>query len=614
MHLGWALIHFLWQGALVAVIYLCLRHALRHSKPQSRYTLALAALFVLTVLPLFTFFYLSGWHTGHPLPTAPLSIHFTTGATNVAHAAVTPMFATRFAPPVSWAVILWLAGVAIMGARAIWGWRQSVLMRLAPPATLAHPWQALLQNLIERMHIKRVTRLLASVQVHAPMVVGWFKPVILIPPSAVCGLSWQQAEMILAHELAHIRRHDHLFNLFQVGVETLLFYHPAVHWISRNARTEREFCCDDVVIETCGDRVGYLKALAELESRRLHAPFALASTGGTLLSRAYRVALRPEPVSRLPAWSVALLASAALITATILVHPHGHTPAFQTNTSSATQSATRYEFHSTPIRAHQTDTTEPKRLAGFVLTSTRLAPPAMIETSPIKPLRILPVFQPIRLTDSLPAPQPAAPSAAEKPAAPAISVVATQPLAEPAYPYQALRGGLNGAVQAVFRINQTGHIKNIRTTMVAGPPAMATAVRQALENWGFNPVRFNGKIISPQVSLTFVFEADHVNKPTGNCTMVTGSHVCHWYKVGIQDAQVQEPRIGIAHATALNNGENISKGDMVVKLAGAPGENGLVCQPQDACFLTRNAVIPESRQSIEDQFRLLSMGLGTGGS
>ena len=98
-----------------------------------------------------------------------------------------------------------------------------------------------------------------------PTVIGWLKPVVLLPASALAGLTPRQLEAILAHELAHIRRHDYLVNLLQTLVETLLFYHPAVWWLSRRIRVERENCCDDLAVSLCGDPVAYAAALADLE-------------------------------------------------------------------------------------------------------------------------------------------------------------------------------------------------------------------------------------------------------------------------------------------------------------------------------------------------------------
>ena len=170
-------------------------------------------------------------------------------------------------------------------------------------------------RLSRRLHISRAVALLESTLVDVPTVVGFVKPVVLLPASALAGLTLQQLEAILAHELAHIRRHDYLVNLLQTLVETVLFYHPAVWWVSRRIRVERENCCDDLAVRLCGDPVAYASALADLEALR-SGPLpdhhiAMAATGGSLLQRVRRLLGAPTShTGRGPAWlagSVAVL-------------------------------------------------------------------------------------------------------------------------------------------------------------------------------------------------------------------------------------------------------------------------------------------------------------------
>src|SRR5207302_2395764 len=117
-------------------------------------------------------------------------------------------------------------------------------------------------------------------------VVGWLRPAVLRPVSTLGGLSPGQLEAVLAHELAHVRRHDSLVSLLQAAVETLLFYHPAVWWASERVRAERELCCDDEAVAACGDALAYARALADLEALRPAPPrLALAATGGRLFDR-----------------------------------------------------------------------------------------------------------------------------------------------------------------------------------------------------------------------------------------------------------------------------------------------------------------------------------------
>ena len=122
---------------------------------------------------------------------------------------------------------------------------------------------------------------------------------MLVPAATLAGLSASQLELVLAHELAHIRRRDYLVNLLQTAVETLLFYHPAVWWVSGRMRVEREHCCDDLAVAACGNPVGYARALADLEGLGTRGPvLAMAASGGSLFDRVARLVTPPAALSR----------------------------------------------------------------------------------------------------------------------------------------------------------------------------------------------------------------------------------------------------------------------------------------------------------------------------
>jgi uncharacterized protein (TIGR03435 family) len=168
---------------------------------------------------------------------------------------------------------------------------RSVLVRPAPPE-----WQQVLGRLAARVGLCRPVRLLVSALVQVPTVVGWLRPVVLVPVGALSGLPPEHLEALLAHELAHIRRHDYLVNILQSVAEALLFYHPAVWWVSGHLRFERELCCDDVAVSVTGDALTYARALAEWEScrpDRLQA--ALAVNGGSLAGRIARLLGHSRP-------------------------------------------------------------------------------------------------------------------------------------------------------------------------------------------------------------------------------------------------------------------------------------------------------------------------------
>ncbi len=203
-------------------------------------------------------------------------------------------------------VLAWLCGVGVLTLRLISGWLWVQRMKSHGASPAADGWQHIVARLSRRLHIARHVRLLESTLVEVPTVIGWIKPVVLLPASALAGLSPQQLEAILAHELAHIRRHDYLVNLLQTLVETLLFYHPAVWWLSRRIRVERENCCDDLAVRLCGDPYTYAKALADLEelrgAARPQAFLAMAATGGSLVERVRRLLGAPSHAGRAPGW------------------------------------------------------------------------------------------------------------------------------------------------------------------------------------------------------------------------------------------------------------------------------------------------------------------------
>jgi hypothetical protein len=188
----------------------------------------------------------------------------------------------------------WLAGVCLLSLRLARGWvaARRVAERGCEPA--APRWQATLARLRRELGVSRPVRLAASALAEVPSVVGWLRPVVVVPVSAFAGLTTWQVEAVLAHELAHIRRHDYLVNVLQSAVETLLFYHPATWWVSRQVREERERCCDDVAVALCGDAAGYVRALAELEAMRAAPALAMSATGGSLLGRARRLLAPPQ--------------------------------------------------------------------------------------------------------------------------------------------------------------------------------------------------------------------------------------------------------------------------------------------------------------------------------
>jgi thiol-disulfide isomerase/thioredoxin len=172
---------------------------------------------------------------------------------------------------------------------------------------LGELWRRRAEALARRLRLRREVRLVESLVLQVPAAIGWLRPVVLIPSSALTGIQPDLLEAVLLHELAHIRRHDYLVNLLQTVVETLGFFHPAVWWVSRQIRLERENCCDDAAVAALGDTPRFARALLRLEEIRQQPPeLALAGTGGILMKRITRLLAGPSPQGNVLVPGVAL--------------------------------------------------------------------------------------------------------------------------------------------------------------------------------------------------------------------------------------------------------------------------------------------------------------------
>ena len=303
--LGLALLHFVWQGALVALLLAVALYLLRRRSAQVRYAASCVAMLLVLTLPAVTFGLLlqAPADASATLSVAPPEATVTTEANTTPALAPLPETPPSWQQETTammhtalpWLVLLWMAGVLGLSMRYLAGWTYTLRLRRRGTREVGQRWHDQLTDLKQRMGIRRTVRLASSLLVRVPTVTGWLRPIILMPVSVFTGLSPRQIEMVLAHELAHIRRHDYLINLLQAACETVLFYHPAVWWVSKRIRIEREHCCDDVVVSVCGDAYTYVAALAKMEEVRQRTPqLALAATGGSLLDRVRRLLEGPD--------------------------------------------------------------------------------------------------------------------------------------------------------------------------------------------------------------------------------------------------------------------------------------------------------------------------------
>ena len=290
--LGWTLVHFLWQGALIALVLSAVLRVCRSARVRYQVCclamLAMCVAFGLTLaasIPQQQALVRPPWVMPE---AASLS-----GADGMASR--NPRILEFIEGALPWVVPFWMAGALLIGLYRLGGWMTAQRIRRMGVSSAPPVWRERLSRLAQRIGVSKPLVLLESSLVEAPVVIGFLRPAILVPAGFLAGLPAQHLEAILLHELAHIRRFDYLVNLIQTLVESVLFYHPAVWWISGLTRDERENCCDDLVVAVQGDARGFAAALVTLEERRgAGREPALAATGGKLVHRIYRLLNQPD--------------------------------------------------------------------------------------------------------------------------------------------------------------------------------------------------------------------------------------------------------------------------------------------------------------------------------
>jgi len=540
--LGRSLVHFLWQGVLIGAAYFLLRPLC--TRMSTRYRLGMAALFAMFAAPVTTLSWLR--------PDASSQVDVLVSAVGSAAARIDTVATVtaavsswRWEQLLPWLVALWLFGVCAIATRSFLHWRH--LARIVSEAVeLPRDWQLSLIQLRQRFGVLRPVRLLASVHVHSPMLIGWFKPAILLPASLLTGFTPAQIELIISHELSHVRRFDYIANLAQIAIETLLFYHPLVHWISRDVRQAREQCCDDLVLTLGGgNAIAYARTLADLEELQHDygtAVPALGIGGGELLSRIRRivdpmhtVALDPLPhsngallpllaacagfalfalrmhlapaqmagvISQLPAQSAAVVSgNAALVSA-----------------RDVTASAPMPELQA--ARVPEITAPAPVLVEGTPRPHIALASPRLARITPA-PTRIEFVAPPLQVADTANASvESAALAKASTPVEASVAAPTPEQIVPARYPQDALLSGATGKVDLDFRIGADGHVRDVRVLRAQPAGVFEQAAIAALRQWRFAPP---GTETDTRYTRSFAF----AHQPARDvCREVTGSHIC----------------------------------------------------------------------------------------
>ena len=342
--LGWVLVHSLWQFALLALMAGVISRAMRQSSSAARYGVHVVVMGVMVVVPLMTWLVLSDTprddlasraalapeheaipknnpgtdaarltsvttfeaptpddttstrrarDVSPPVMKTSLNSETTGGLTPPARQETlswSQRAKTALQPWLTWIVAVWCIGVAVCSLRPLLGWHMLWRLKRVGVSPVSEDVLASMRRLSERLRLRHAVSVLQSTLAQVPVVVGYLRPVILLPVSLMTSLPTEQLEAILAHELAHVRRHDFVVNLLQTLVETFFFYHPAVWWLSHQIRVEREHCCDDLVVASFGNRIEYGRALLAIEELRGRSTvLALGAADGSLLARIRRI-------------------------------------------------------------------------------------------------------------------------------------------------------------------------------------------------------------------------------------------------------------------------------------------------------------------------------------
>jgi len=331
--LGWTLLHFCWQGTAVAVAYAVADRLSSRATSSVRYAVALAALMLMPLIVIGTF--AEELRVATPAPATATStlflpaVHSTIRQTPILHELPlasslmeqNDWLAIRTDRILPWLDALWLVGVLLLAIRALGGWWQLGLVRRRAQRMVPQEVQRAFERIRIQIHAGRNVMLRASDEVISPLAMGVWRATVILPISAIMTLPPEELEAVIAHELGHIRRWDYLWNLLQTAIESVLFFHPAVWWLSRTVRERREICCDEIAVRSCAGPAVYARALLRLEEQRttkLRLAMALGGCGGSLLARVRKVLGEDMAMESRMTSGVSVAAIGALVIALLL--------------------------------------------------------------------------------------------------------------------------------------------------------------------------------------------------------------------------------------------------------------------------------------------------------
>lgn len=543
---GVTLLHFLWQGLLVGALYAVARALL--PRGAARYRLGVAALLVLSICPVLTMAWVL--RTPPPMPSPDVMLDpvvVAAGSLSESPASILDHLAGRFGIT-PWLTVIWLAGVLVLSVRVWRQWR-GLQGLIATGVEDEGPMWRMLLRLTERFGMRRRISLIWSGTVDTPLLVGWFRPVIVLPLAMASGFPRSQLELILAHELAHLKRLDPLVNFYQVVLETLFFFHPVVHWISADVRNEREICCDQMALSVHGGNWRDLaRALSALGSMQQAAPMMMAANGGVLLDRVHQMAADHGAMTVQPSrpYSGALLAVGMVATLVLglalkregVPDLMGPVPRVASLIVLPLAQSLQQAWHPANLKP----TTGPlQRPVDAALDSPDESLLSLAYPN-VGPSLAVPGALPLAIANLAPRHAALLPTHIE---GTEISSPALTPLRirKPVYPAGALEKGIEGKVVIEFSLASDGSVQDMKVVSADPGGVFDQAALVAMRGWVYSVPP--GHLLSERYRQVMAFSLDggagdarsrEIQARVG-CQMVTGTHICRWpEEAGRQDA------------------------------------------------------------------------------
>ncbi|MBD8524223.1 M56 family metallopeptidase [Pseudomarimonas arenosa] len=525
-HVGWALLHSVWQICLIGLLYAVGHWALSRAKPVFRIWLGESALLACLLLPILTV--LASESPAQAV--VGLAGEGTQQVMRVFQVSAELDWLTQGLAAIA---LVWMIAVVVLGARAAWKWRylQQVVSRAG---AVPSAWQRRWADILEQAGIGRPVRWLESAEVAGPLLIGWLKPVILFPVGMAARLPAAQVELLLEHELAHIRRADFLFNALQLVVETLLFFHPVVHWMARSIRHDRELACDERVACRHTDRLTYARALLSAAELHREHSLGLAASGGHLLDRIRRLVGEPGIQDPRDSLLRALPMTLALLAVLAALRMAPIAPLWE----------------KLPVADLVVEAFRPAEVAPIDLSVRDLAgveaPGLAMIANPVS-APVLPAQMPIANLPLTSAPIEVAPASESTAVAEPIEALELRPLMRskviaalpespvdwlrplnappPTYPIAARRSGTEGFAELSFSVDSAGRVQDIRVESSSPNDSFVRAAERALTQWRFQPGNPSSERRVQRFDFTLT-AGNSVADSHRQCDISTGTRLC----------------------------------------------------------------------------------------